>query len=139
MIRNVVGGDGQQKLDAATAVEDQESAEKALTDHEDALNRHAKTIEDYENNIVQIGAAIDEATELSGMHVTLTDTVNGYRITSALDRFEFEKKAKDVDKTQGAFIGALKQIEKQLKQRLRHANLNPPEAPGTPENGQEGD
>lgn len=120
---------GQQKIPEAGKIDAKAEAKKLQQEYEKRVKNHEQTIKDLEGSVVILSKKIEEATDLSGFYMRLTDELKSLRINSTLDRVEFEKKAKDTEKTQAAYIGSLKQAKKLVEQRIDYLKLNPPEPP----------
>jgi len=110
-------------------IERKQAYEKACEDHEESKRRHIQRIVDFKNHILMIEAAIEEATELSGDFMKLTDRVKATRIGTPLDKVEYDKAAHDVDKANALYLGRLKQIKQILTTNLEYTEPIRPNRP----------
>jgi len=110
-------------------IERKQAYEKACEDHEESKRRHIQRIVDFKNHILMTEAAIEEATELSGDFMKLTDRVKATRIGTPLDKVEYDKAAHDVDKANALYLGRLKQIKQITHDKPGIYRANPPEPP----------
>jgi hypothetical protein len=110
-------------------IDRKEAHDKATKDYDDAVKRHKASIADYKRHITMVEGFVEDATQLSGETMTLTDKINGTRIGDPLEKVEFDKAAHDTDKSFAMFIGRLKQTKNLIQTRLKNAEDNPPEPP----------
>lgn len=121
--------DGQTTIPEAERTDADAEAKKAQQEYAKRVKNHEQMIKDLKGSVVILTKKIEDATNLSGSYMKLTDELKSLQINSTLDRVEFEKKAKDTEKTQAAYIGSLKQAKKLVEQKVDYLKKNPPEPP----------
>lgn len=121
---------GQTELEETTRLEDEQAIADRQKEYDDALIRHKANLKDLANCLIALDSDIETATGFSGMQMGLTDQIKGYRrIEPLLERVKFEKVAETVEKSQGLYIGVLKQAHKLVANRIVTLEMNPPEPP----------
>lgn len=117
----------QQTLNEAQEVEDKAAKKKAQKEFDQAVADHKRKIKDYKNDKIQVDRVIDEVSDLNTGQMVQTDLVKKLRVQILIERVDFEKDAKKVEKSQHTYIGGLKSVSKMIDKKLADFELNGPE------------